>query len=125
MQRRDLKALAASDVLAANHVIATHHVGLRLGEAGAVALIGMARQRCLLAPDQPCDGIFVGFSAVGAGESVRALLRPLIKKVAFLHAVPSLSAGKEHLPVVAIEQYSDGHCVRKSLMLRIRESIPY
>jgi len=95
----DLEALATTDILATDHVVATHHVGLGLGEARAVSLIGMAGQRCLLTTNQPRYGVFVGFAAVRAGECVGALLWPLIKKFAFLHAVPSLSAGEEQFPV--------------------------
>src|SRR4030088_2898015 len=89
MYRGDLEPFTAADVLAANRVIAPHHVGLRLGKASGVALVGVAGQQRFFAPDQPCDGVFVSLPAVGACEGVGALLWPLVEKVAFLHAVPS------------------------------------
>ena len=80
MQARDLEALAAADVFATHLIVAAHHIGLRLGKAGAIPLIGIALQRCLLATHQPGDLVLPGLAAVGAGQRVGALLRPLIKK---------------------------------------------
>ena len=47
------KALAAADVLAHGHIVTTNHIRLRLGELGAVALVGTARQLALLGAHQP------------------------------------------------------------------------
>src|SRR6185503_17804560 len=79
----DLEALAAADVFACDHVVAAHHIGLGLGKAGAVALVGMARQGVLFAADDPSELIVSGLAAVGAGEGVVALLGTLVKKIAF------------------------------------------
>lgn len=49
----NFKALAAAYVLAHDHVVATHHVRLRLGKLGAVALVGASRELLLLGPHQP------------------------------------------------------------------------
>ena len=46
----DLKSLAAAHVLAAHPVVATQHVGLRLGKLGPVALLGPRGQTLLLGP---------------------------------------------------------------------------
>jgi len=84
----DLEALAAADVFACDHVVAAHHIGLGLGEAGAVALVGMAGQGVLFAADEPAELILVGLAAVGAGEGVVALLGTLVKKITFFHRIP-------------------------------------
>jgi hypothetical protein len=38
-----VKALAAADILARNHVVFADHIRLGFREAGAVALVGVAR----------------------------------------------------------------------------------
>ena len=48
-----LKALAAADVLAHDHIVAADHVRLRLGELCAVALVGTSGELLLLGPHQP------------------------------------------------------------------------
>src|SRR5450755_3254856 len=54
----DLKALAATNVLADHHVVAAQHVGLRFGELCAVAIIGARRQTLFLRSHQPLDFVF-------------------------------------------------------------------
>lgn len=81
----DFEALAAADIFAGDHVVAADHIGLRLGEAGAVALIGVAGQSTLLAADEPAQFVVASLSAVGAGEHVVALLGALVKEIAFFH----------------------------------------
>jgi hypothetical protein len=85
LEAGDLKAFAAADVLAANEVVGADHVALRLGEAGAIALIGAARHLGLFAADDPPDGILVGLAAVRAGQGVGALFGPLVEEGAFFH----------------------------------------
>ena len=91
MQKRDgldpgdLKALAAADVFAGYLVVAAHHVGLGLGEARAVALVGVARQGILLATDEPVQLILGGLAAVGASERMIALFWSFIKKITLFH----------------------------------------
>jgi Tol biopolymer transport system component len=70
LQLRDLKRLAAAHVGAGQLVVAAHHVGLRLGKAGAVALVGVAGQLRPLAPHHPAHLVFAGLPALGAGKCV-------------------------------------------------------
>src|ERR1019366_5711266 len=49
----DVEAFAAADVLAADQVVGADHVALGLGEAGAIALVGAARDLGLLAAAEP------------------------------------------------------------------------
>src|SRR5205823_8933810 len=39
-----LEAFTATDILAGDHVVLTHHVGARLSELGAIALVSARRQ---------------------------------------------------------------------------------
>ena len=48
----NLKAFTATQVLAHDHIVATDHVRLRLGELGAVALVGASGELLLLGPHQ-------------------------------------------------------------------------
>ncbi len=82
----DVEALAAADIFAGHQVVGSDHVRLRFGEAGAIALIRVARQRCLLAPDQPSKLIVVGFAAVGAGQTVGSLFGLFVEKISLFHA---------------------------------------
>ena len=84
----DFEAFAAADIFAGDHVVAADHVGLRLGEAGAVALVGVAGQAGFLAADEPSELVLGRLAAMGTGERVRALLGPLVKKFPFFHFVP-------------------------------------
>ena len=86
LHSRDFKPLAAADILARHHVVFPHHVGLRLGKARPVALIGMARQPITLAPHQPRKLILVRLAAVRTSEHMGALFILLIEKVAFIHS---------------------------------------
>ena len=47
-----LKALAAADVFAHDHVVAADHIGLRFGELGAVPLVGAVGELFLLGAHQ-------------------------------------------------------------------------
>ncbi len=44
----DIEPLPASDILAPDHIVPAHHVALRLGKPGPVAVIGL--QSCLRRP---------------------------------------------------------------------------
>jgi hypothetical protein len=48
-----VKAFAAADVLAHGHIVTADHIRLRLGELGAVALVGAAWQLPFLGAHQP------------------------------------------------------------------------
>jgi hypothetical protein len=67
-----IETLAAADVLAADQVVAAHHVALRLGEAGAIAVVGVAPDLGFLAPHEPGKLVFGLLSAVRAGHPVRS-----------------------------------------------------
>ena len=82
------KALAAAHILARNYVVAAHHVGLGLGEAGAIALISIPRKSVLFAPHEPAQLIIASLPAMGTGKHVIALFGSLVKKFPFFHLVP-------------------------------------
>jgi hypothetical protein len=63
----NLKGFAAADIGARQFVVASYHVRLRFGEAGAVTLVGAAGQLRAFAPDDPSDLVFGGLAAFGAG----------------------------------------------------------
>ena len=106
MEGGDLEGLAAADVLAGELVVAADHVGLGLGEAGSVALVGVARELGALAADDPGDFILGRLAAFGTGEVVGALLGGFVEKIAFFHddcsekgrGVGETSAGRQTTP---------------------------
>jgi hypothetical protein len=69
-----IEPLPASHVLAPHGIIAPHHVALRLGETGPVAVIGSSRELRFLSPDNPVNLILSLLSAVGTGHHVSSLL---------------------------------------------------
>ena len=85
LQLGDLEAFAAADVAAGDHVVAADHVGLSLGESGAVAFVGTAWQLRPFAPDHPIDDVVAGLAAVRADKGVGLLLIGFGKKIAFFH----------------------------------------
>jgi len=85
LQRCNLEALAAADIAAGHHVVAADHVWLGLGEAGPVAVVGIARQLSPLAPDDPIDRVIAWLAAVWADQGVGSLLIGFCKKIAFFH----------------------------------------
>ena len=85
LQAGDVEGLAAADVKAGELVVAAHHVGLGLGEASAVAFIGVPGKLGALAADYPGDFVLGGLAAFGTGEVVCALLRGLCEKFALFH----------------------------------------
>ena len=48
-----LEAFAAADVFAGDHVVCADHVGLGFGEAGTVALVGVAGDPGFFAANEP------------------------------------------------------------------------
>lgn len=79
------EALTATNVFAANQVVAANHVGLGLGEAGAVSLVGSARELCFFAPNQPVQFVLSRLRAVRACHGVRPHLCPFIEKFTLFH----------------------------------------
>ena len=49
----NFKALAATQVLAHDHIVAANHVRLRFGKLGTVALVSASGELLLLGPHQP------------------------------------------------------------------------
>ena len=84
----DLKGFTAANVGARQLVVASYHVRLCFGEAGAVTLVGSTRELRAFTAHDPCDFVFSGLPALGANESVRALLGGLVEKVAFFQVSP-------------------------------------
>lgn len=81
----DLEGLAAADVGAGKLVVAAHHIRLRLGEPGTIALVSVARQLRFFAANDPGDLIFPGLPAFGTGQGVGAHLSGLVEKLPFFH----------------------------------------
>jgi len=97
LERRDLKGFAATNVRAGELVVAADHIGLRLGELGAVALICVTGELGTFAPHDPGDLVFAGLSAFGTGEVVCSRFSGLVEKVAFFH-VSATPLSEEALP---------------------------
>jgi hypothetical protein len=97
LERRDLKGFAATYVHAGELVVAADHVGLRFGELGAVALVGISRELRTFAANDPCDFIFARLAAFGTGEVVGSRFGGLVEKIAFFH-VSATPLSEEALP---------------------------
>ncbi len=81
----DFEAFAAADVAAGYHVIAADHVGLGFGEAGPIAVVGVARELGAFAADYPLNLMIGGLAAVRADEGVSARFVGFCEKIAFFH----------------------------------------
>jgi len=90
----DIEPLPASDILAPDHIVPAHHVALRLGKPGSVAVIGSPRQLGLFASYQPSELILSLLAAVWAGHHMFTLLGPFIEKVALFHPAPRVVCGE-------------------------------
>jgi hypothetical protein len=95
LQLCNLEGLAAADVGAGELVVAAHHIGLRLGKAGSIALVGSAGQLRTLAPHYPGDLVLARLAALGAREGVGSQFRGLVEKIPFFHRVSA--SGSFHL----------------------------
>jgi len=85
LQCADLEGLAAAHIGAGQLVVAADHIGLGLGEAGAIALIGTARQLRAFATDDPCDFVFSRLATAGTGQGVGANFGGFVEKIALFH----------------------------------------
>jgi hypothetical protein len=94
LKLRDFEWLATANIRAGKLVVTADHVGLRFGEAGAVTLVGVARQLRTLAADDPSDFVFGGHAALGASECVAALLGRLVEKFPFFHGLRTSPQGR-------------------------------
>src|SRR5512146_953015 len=80
-----IETLAATHVLAGQHVFAAHHVRTRLGEFCAIPFVGPTRQLPLLGADHPPDVVFVLLPAVRAGQRGFPGFLSLVVKFALFH----------------------------------------
>ena len=87
LNSRHLKPFAAADVLAHHHIFAAHHVGLGLGELGAVALVGPRRKRFFLGTHQPGQLILVDLPAMRAVQGMGLFGFLLVKKITLVHPI--------------------------------------
>ncbi len=85
MHSGNFKALAAADVLAHHHIVATDHVRLRFGKLGPVTLVGSAGELLLLGPYQPCQFVLAGLAAVRTRKRVCFLGFFFVEKIALVH----------------------------------------
>src|ERR1700722_17597574 len=81
----NFETLAAAHILAGQHVVFAQHVGARLGEAGAVALIGASGELAFLGTHKPVNFIFAGLMAMRAVQRGLLAFLLLVEKVAFFH----------------------------------------
>jgi hypothetical protein len=88
----DLNALAAAHVLAHHQVIFADHIGARLGELSAIAVVGAGRELSLLRSDQPVELVLGGLAAMWTIQRRRLLLFFLVVKVALFHESCQLSS---------------------------------
>src|ERR1700750_2857083 len=82
-----VESFAAADVLASDHVVASHHVALRLGKACAVAVVRSTGKLTLFPAHDPAQLVFRLLSAVRAGHCMGSLLWTFIEIIPFFHAV--------------------------------------
>src|SRR2546427_6061630 len=81
----DFETLAAAHVLASHKIIFTQHVGARLGEAGAIPVVGTSRELPFLGANDPGDLILRRLMTMRAIQRGHLLLRPLVKEFFFVH----------------------------------------
>jgi hypothetical protein len=99
LQIADLEGLAAADIHAGKFFVASHHVGLRLGEFGTVTLVSPTGQLRTLATHNPCNLVLARLPALGASQHMGALFGRFIEKIAFFHGLPALHpSNKNSLP---------------------------
>src|ERR1017187_8817089 len=71
LNARNVEGSAAAEVLAGDLVVDQHHVALRLGELGAVALVAAGRQAVLLFAHHPVQIVRLRAAAVRAVQGRR------------------------------------------------------
>jgi len=81
----DFEALAAAHILTGHQIIFAQHVGARLGEAGAIPLVGTPRELPFLGANDPRDLILGGLMTMRTVQGGHLLLRPLVKEFFFVH----------------------------------------
>ena len=85
LQARDFKWFTATDVHTRELVISPNHIGLRLGELGAIALVRMTGKLSALSTNHPGDLVVSGLSTLGTDKVVGSCFGGLVEKVAFFH----------------------------------------
>jgi hypothetical protein len=81
----NFEPFATTHVLTGHEVVTANHIGLSLGELGAIAIVGAGRKLLLFAANQPAEFIFASLPAVGTSQIGHAGFRPFIKEVTFFH----------------------------------------
>jgi hypothetical protein len=98
----NLKAFAATHVLAGHHVVAAQHIGFRLGETSAVSFVSAAGKLILLGAHQPADFVFGGLLAMRTVQRRHLFFRAFIKKFALFHRLFGGRSQPSRLPIVCI-----------------------
>ena len=88
LQLRNLEGLATADVGTGELVVASHHVRLRLGEAGTVTLVGPSGQLGAFTAHHPRNFVFGCLTALGADEGMGPQFCGFVKKIPFFHYSP-------------------------------------
>jgi hypothetical protein len=95
LQGCNLKGLAAANIHAAQLIVASHHVGLRLGEPGSIALIGVTGKLGPFPPHHPGHLVLAGLSALGTCQIMRSYLSRLYEKFPLFHFPRFSTSAKE------------------------------
>lgn len=122
MQRCNLKGLAAADIHAAELIVTTHHVRLRLCEPRPIPLIGLARQLGPLPAHNPGHFVLARLPAFGAGQIVRSCLRRLYEKFPLFHLPRFSTSAKEPVGQAVPDKASQINIPGASTLARL---IPY
>ncbi len=85
LERGNFESSSATQVLAVGHIIDPYQVGPGFGEAHAVFLVCMRRQRILFASPDPPDFVSGRLATKRAVQSSRLELVFLSKKVTLFH----------------------------------------
>src|SRR5581483_1181712 len=68
-------------------IVASHHIGSRLGEAGAIALVGARGKLALLGPHHPFEVVLSGLPTMRTVQCGRPLLLALVVEIALFHRI--------------------------------------
>src|SRR5271166_2688785 len=97
----NLKALAATHVLAGHHVVAAQHVGAGFSKFSAVAVVPAPGQLFFLGSYQPRDLVLACLLAMRAAQVGNLLLLLLVEKIALVHRESRCSSVVGRWPKIA------------------------
>jgi len=86
LQGCDFKTFPATRVFAIGDVVNSYQVGSSLGEAQAVFLTGMRRQRILLRPPSPSNVVASRLATERAVQDSRLQFIFFVKEISLLHS---------------------------------------